>query len=139
FLGAAGFFYHHGVGWTANVTANLLIGAMSIVIGTRLWALAKQHSSITHAEVLGRALNSEPVRIVAAVVGILFTIPYIALQIKGAGMMVSVATDGQISYLWASLFFFVLVTGYTFLGGQRSVVWTEALQGLILLVFAVGL
>lgn len=139
FLGAAGFYYHHGVGWTANVTANLLIGTMSILLGTKLWRLAKQHNSITHAEVLARAFNSEAIRVIVALVGILFTIPYIALQIKGAGAMVASATDGQISFFWGSLFFFSLVTGYTFIGGQRSVVWTEALQGFILLIFALAL
>lgn len=139
FLGAAGFYYHHGVGWTANVTANLLVGAMSLFVGVRLWRLAKQHNSITHAEVLARVFNNEAIRMVVAIVGILFTIPYIALQIKGAGMMVESATNGQITYLWGSLFFFALVTGYTFIGGQRSVVWTEALQGFILLIFALAL
>lgn len=133
FLGAAGFFYHHGMGWTANVTANILIAAMSVIIGARLWRLASDRSAITHAEVLGRALNSEKLRVLVALVGIVFTIPYIALQIKGAGSLVATATNGDITFFWGALIFFLLVTAYTLIGGQRSVVWTDALQGFILL------
>ena len=41
FLGSGGFFYTHGVGFWAAGTWTLLVGAITYVIGTRIWAFRR--------------------------------------------------------------------------------------------------
>lgn len=49
FLGSSGFFYTHGVGFWAAGTWTLLVGAITYVIATRVWALDIQAPSrLTH-------------------------------------------------------------------------------------------
>ena len=47
FLGSGGFFYTHGVGFWAAGTWTLLVGAITYVIGTRIWALGKAFGYMT--------------------------------------------------------------------------------------------
>ena len=52
FLGSGGFFYTHGIGFWAAGAWTILVGAITYVIGSRIWALGKNFSYITPADLL---------------------------------------------------------------------------------------
>ena len=70
FLGSGGFFYTHGIGFWAAGAWTVLVGAITYVIGTRIWALGKTFGYITPADMLADFYESEAVRVaIAAVLG----------------------------------------------------------------------
>ncbi len=129
FLGSGGFFYTHGIGFWMAGTWTVLVGAITYTLGTRIWALGKKFGYITPADLLADFYESETVRIVVALVSVLFTIIYIQVQAAGLGYILSVATGDRISFELASLILLVVAAAYLMVGGLRAVYWTDVIQG----------
>jgi SSS family solute:Na+ symporter len=129
FLGSGGFFYTHGVGFWAAGTWTLLVGAITYVIGTRIWALGKAFGYMTPADLLADFYESEAVRVTVAVVSVVFTILYIQVQAQGLGYIINVASGGRISFELGTLILLMVAAGYLVAGGLRAVYWTDVIQG----------
>ena len=130
FLGSGGFFYTHGVGFWAAGTWTLLVGAITYVVGTRIWALGKAFGYMTPADMLADFYESEAVRVAVAVVSVVFTILYIQVQAQGLGYIINVASGGRISFEIGTLVLLVVAATYLMAGGLRAVYWTDVLQGI---------
>lgn len=129
FLGSGGFFYTHGVGFWAAGTWTLLVGAITYVIGTRIWALGKAFGYITPADMLADFYESEAVRVAVAIVSVVFTILYIQVQAQGLGYIINVASGDRISFELGTLILLVVAAAYLMAGGLRAVYWTDVIQG----------
>ena len=88
FLGSGGFFYSHGIGFWAAGTWTLLVGAITYVLGPRIWALGKAHRYITPADMLADFYESEAVRIAVAIVSS-FSPSHIQVQAQGLGYIIN--------------------------------------------------
>ena len=130
FLGSGGFFYTHGIGFWAAGTWTLLVGAITYVLGTRIWALGKAFGYITPADMLADFYESEAVRVAVAMISVVFTILYIQVQAQGLGYIINVASGGRISFEVGTLVLLVVAAAYLMAGGLRAVYWTDVLQGI---------
>ncbi len=130
FLGSGGFFFTHGIGFWAAGTWTVLVGAITYVLGSRIWALGKRFGYITPADMLADFYESESVRVVVAVVSVVFTILYIQVQAQGLGYILSVASGDRISFEVGTLILLVVAAGYLMAGGLRAVYWTDVVQGI---------
>ena len=129
FLGSSGFFYTHGIGFWDAGAWTVLVGGITYVLGSRIWALGKRFGYITPAEMLADFYESESVRVVTALVSVVFTILYIQVQAQGLGYIISVASNDHISYELGTLVLLVAAAGYLMAGGLRAVYWTDVIQG----------
>ena len=130
FLGSGGYFYTHGIGFWAAGTWTVLVGAITYVLGTRIWALGKAFRYITPADMLADFYESEGVRIAVAIISVLFTILYIQVQAQGLGYILSVASGERISFEVGTFILLVVAAGYLVAGGLRAVYWTDVIQGI---------
>jgi SSS family solute:Na+ symporter len=130
FLGSGGFFYTHGIGFWAAGTWTVLVGAITYVLGPRIWALGKAFAYITPADMLADFYESEAVRVVVAVVSVVFTILYIQVQAQGLGYIINVASGGRVSFALGTLILLAVAATYLMAGGLRAVYWTDVLQGI---------
>ena len=130
FLGSGGFFYTHGIGFWMAGTWTVLVGAITFALGTRIWALGKKFGYITPADLIADFYESETVRVIVAVVSVVFTLIYIQVQAQGLGIILSVATGDRIPVAWASALLLVVAAGYLMVGGLRAVYWTDVIQGI---------
>ena len=129
FLGSGGFFYTHGIGFWAAGTWTLLVGAITYVLGPRIWALGKAFGYITPADMLADYYESEAVRVSVAIVSVLFTILYIQVQAQGLGYIINIASGGRISFEVGTLILLLVAGTYLMAGGLRAVYWTDVIQG----------
>jgi SSS family solute:Na+ symporter len=129
FLGSGGYFYTHGIGFWDAGTWTILVGAITYVLGSRIWALGKAFGYITPADMLADFYESEGVRVLVAIVSVLFTILYIQVQAQGLGYILSVASGDRISFELGTLILLVVAAGYLIAGGLRAVYWTDVVQG----------
>jgi len=129
FLGSGGFFYTHGIGFWEAGTWTILVGAITYVLGSRIWALGKRFDYITPADLMADFYESEAVRVVVAVVSVLFTILYIQVQAQGLGYILSVASGDRIPFELGTLILLVVAAFYLAVGGLRAVYWTDVVQG----------
>ena len=130
FLGSGGYFYTHGIGFWAAGTWTVLVGAITYVLGSRIWALGKAFRYITPADMLADFYESEAVRILVAIISVLFTILYIQVQAQGLGYILSVASGDRIPFELGTLILLVVAAGYLVAGGLRAVYWTDVVQGI---------
>ncbi len=129
FLGSGGFFYTHGIGFWEAGTWTVLVGGITYVLGSRIWALGKAFGYVTPADLLADFYESEAVRVVVAIVSVLFTILYIQVQAQGLGYILSIASDGRIPFELGTLILLVVAAFYLAVGGLRAVYWTDVVQG----------
>lgn len=129
FLGSGGFFYTHGIGFWDAGAWTVLVGAITYVLGSRIWALGKKFGYMTPADMLADFYESEAVRVVTAVVSVLFTILYIQVQARGLGYILSAASGDRIPYELGTFILLLVAAGYLMAGGLRAVYWTDVVQG----------
>jgi SSS family solute:Na+ symporter len=103
------------------------------VIGRRVWLMGEKRGYITPPELIGDRFQSKPLRLIYLAVMVIFTLPYIALQPRGAGL----ALEGMlgIPYFTGAAIITAFVIVYVLLGGMRGIAWTDVLQGVMMLVF----
>lgn len=66
-------------------------------VGPKIWSKAKAKGYLTQADYLRGSYNSRTLDWLTAFFGILSLLPYIQLQITGLGIVISVATHGEIN------------------------------------------
>lgn len=129
FLGSGGFFYRHGIGFWVAGSWTLLVGAITYTYGVRIWTLGKRFGYVTPADMIADYFESESLRVVVAVVSVLFTILYIQVQAQGLGYILGAASGDRISFELGTAILLVVAAAYLMAGGLRAVYWTDVVQG----------
>lgn len=139
FLGFAGAGYR--IGYAHFVIMALGTGFAGIsfyLIGTKVWKWGKAHGAITPAELIYQKTGSHTLRWIFVIVMLLFTFPYLALQIVGAGYILENLTQGEIPYLSGAILLTLFTIVYVWIGGMQSVARTDLKQGLLMIVLMLG-
>ena len=132
FLGSNGYFYTFGpMYWTA-IAWNILFGLMYFGIGKKIWYMGRLNGYITPKDFFVHQYGSVPLGNIIAVVMLLFTIPYLQIQLSGGAYLIQVASGNQIPFALAALLFYVVIIIYVWAGGLRAVAWTDIFYGILL-------
>ena len=107
-----------------------------VIFAPRFWLAAKRWGFISPAEMLGARYGSAWVARAAALVGLVFLMPYCTTQMAGIGLLLSGVTGGEISLIEAVATGALLAAIWTLFAGLRSVAWTDAVQAVVMLVSA---
>lgn len=129
FLGSGGFFYTHGIGFWVAGCWTILVGAITYVFGTRIWALGKRFGYVTPADMIADFYESDLLRVVVAVVSVVFTLLYIQVQAQGLGYILSAASGDRIPVALGTAILLLVAASYLMAGGLRAVYWTDVIQG----------
>ncbi|HWI28747.1 MAG TPA: sodium:solute symporter [Stellaceae bacterium] len=133
FLGGSGFAYGKG----APAFYILCYGALAYIISYWLlppiWRYAKTHRLISQPDFFVRKYDSPTLGVIVALVGIVALIPYLVLQLKGLGIIVSTASYGAIGSTAAIWMGVVVVTAYVMISGVRASAWTAVIKDVLIL------
>lgn len=133
FLGQPGWAYAYGVPILWATMNGTMIAMMSFWLGPKIWQAGKEKNFLTQAQFLGVSYRSPALRGVVAVVSLVALIPYISVQIIGAGYVFRVTTQGRIPYWLGSLIAFSVVAIYVSKGGLRGISWVAVFKGIFML------
>ncbi|MBT3267293.1 sodium:solute symporter family protein [Candidatus Poribacteria bacterium] len=135
-LGGSGEGYHKGIGVFAlmpSISA-LVIPVVFFFIGTRVWALGKQHGYYTQIQFFRDRWNSNILGLLLFIVSIALLIPYLLIGVMGGGITLHNITAKAVPE-WVGA---VLVTGVVFayvcFGGMRGTAWANAFQTLVFMI-----
>jgi SSS family solute:Na+ symporter len=133
-VGLAGLTYRLGVG-ALGFELTYLCGLVLVVFfGPRFWLAGHRFDYLTHAQLLADRYQSRAVGIVAAILCLVFLIPYAAIQVMGIGYLLAGVSKGAIPLLAAMIIATGLALVWANIAGMRSIAWTDALQALVMLV-----
>ncbi|MFN0168825.1 MAG: sodium:solute symporter [Bryobacteraceae bacterium] len=127
FLGQPGWAYEHGVTIIANV--GVFIGLTGFWLGPKIWEAGHARGYMTQAQFLGDRYQSELLRGLVAVMGVIALVAYISIQMMGGGYVFEVTTEGHIPFWLGSLLAFGTVAIYVATGGLRAIGWVAVLKG----------
>ncbi|HUV08028.1 MAG TPA: sodium:solute symporter family protein, partial [Spirochaetia bacterium] len=103
------------------------------IVGSKILILSKQRGYVTPSDYIADRYGSPLLKALVSGIMILFTLPYISLQAIAAGKSLNSLVG--IPYLWGALLITLFVVLYVALGGLRSIVWTDLVQGLMMILF----
>lgn len=136
FLGFAGEGYKIGYAYYIMMALGTAFASLSfVIIGTKIWDLGKQKGYITPAELIYGETQNRPLAILFSATMIVFTLPYLALQIVGGGYILENLTSGDISYNLAIVLLTAFTILYVIIGGMQSVAKTDLKQGVLVILF----
>jgi SSS family solute:Na+ symporter len=139
FLGAPGWAYSRGAAAFYILGYGALGFAPLYFLGPRAARLGRAHGFVTQAEMVSARVRSPAVAGVMAAISVVAFVPYLALQMKGAGYVLSAVTRGAIPDWAGAALVYGVVLIYVLRSGVLGVGWTNTFQGLFMMVLAWGL
>ncbi len=136
FLGTPGWAYSRGAAAFYVFSYGVLGFAPWYVIGPRVARVGRAFGYVTQAELFAGRFKSTGLSVAIAIVSIVAFLPYIALQMKGAGIVFNAVTDGHVPIWVGALAAYSVVMLYVLKSGVLGVGWTNTFQGIFMLVIA---
>ncbi len=134
FLGFAGKAYDSGFGqYGIMAFGTAIMAIMFYVIGRKVWKLGKEKGYITPPELIGDRFNSTSLRLLFMGVMVVFTIPYLATQAIGAGLLIESVTSASVGWQIGAIFTMFVIMIYVLFGGMRGSGWTDVIQGVLMI------
>ena len=141
-MGVPDFFRAHGVGtWIFIGVTDVAMAFVVLWFGLRYRRIVAFEGIRTINELLRvRYKSALPSRVY--LVGIfLFLAPYVAIQIQGVSSLIGNLTPtGVPAWFWSAAMLMLIIT-YSYVGGLRAIVYSDVVQGLVLLgvIWIVGM
>ncbi|WP_010282292.1 sodium:solute symporter family protein [Bacillus timonensis] len=133
-VGLAGLTYRGGVGALGFEIIYFMGVSLVAFFGPRFWIVGKKYGYVTPSEMLGDRYNDKKVAAIISISSCIFLIPYSAVQLAGVGYLLEGITNGGISFTTGAILATVLALIFTYISGIRSVMWTDSLQALVMIV-----
>ncbi|MFH1762674.1 MAG: sodium:solute symporter family protein [Gemmatimonadota bacterium] len=136
FLGGPGWAYSRGAAAFYILSYGVLGMAPWYWVGPRAARVGRKYGYVTQAQLLVGRFPSRPLTALMAALTVLAFVPYITLQMRGAGIVIEAVTDGNIPlWLGAGLAYGIVIV-YVLSSGVAAVGWTNTFQGIFMLVIA---
>ena len=134
YIGLPGAYYRNGVSFF-GITGNIVLNATCMYfIGSRMWTVGKKFGFINATDLFAERYRSNAVCIIAMIISVASLLPYLGLQIRGAGLTLQGVTKDMISFETGLTYITLVVLVYVILGGFRSVIYNDVVQAVIMLV-----
>jgi SSS family solute:Na+ symporter len=136
FLGGPGWAYSRGAA-AFYIIAYGVIGIVPLYFfGPRAWRLGKRYGYVTQAELLADRFDSTFLSVMLAILSVVVFIPYLTLQMVGAGYVLNVISEGLIPFWAGAGVTYLVVLIYVYFSGVMGVGWSNAFQGLFMMIMA---
>lgn len=136
FLGGPGWAYSRG----AAAFYILAYGALGMApfywIGPRVAKLGRKHGFVTQAQLITGRFPSRNLSALIALLSLIAFVPYVTLQMRGAGIVIEAVTDGHVPIWLGSAIAYGIVIAYVLSAGAMAVGWTNTFQGIFMVVIA---
>lgn len=136
FLGGPGWAYSRGAAAFYILSYGVLGMAPWYSMGPRVARLGRAYGYVTQAQLLVGRFPSRFLSVLMAVLTVLAFIPYVTLQMRGAGIVIEAVTDGHIPLWLGAGVAYGIVLIYVLTSGVSAVGWTNTFQGIFMLIIA---
>ena len=136
FLGASGWAYSKGGPVLYILGYQPLIYVVSFYILPQMWELGQKYRLQTQADFFRARYGSERLEALVSLLGVVFILPYLQLQLTGLGIIMEVASFGRIPRTSAMVLSFGIVAAFVLNSGVRGVAWVSGLKDILLLFAA---
>jgi SSS family solute:Na+ symporter len=136
FLGGPGWAYSRG----AAAFYILAYGALGMApfywMGPKIAGLGRRRGYVTQAQLITGRFPSKGLSALIAVLSLIAFVPYVTIQMRGAGIVIEAVTDGHVPLWLGALVAYGIVIAYVLAAGAMAVGWTNTFQGIFMVVIA---
>jgi SSS family solute:Na+ symporter len=136
FLGGPGWAYSRGAAAFYILTYGVLGMAPFYWVGPRAASLGRRFGFVTQAQLLVGRFPSRALSAWVALLSLVAFVPYVTLQIRGAGIVIEAVTEGHVPLWLGALVAYGIVIVYVLASGAMAVGWTNTFQGIFMVVIA---
>jgi SSS family transporter len=132
-FGFTGQAYRVGFTWLAILHSMIAVVAGYLLFAPRLQRLSREQQFITPTDYVEFRFPSRALSALVALCFMIVLINYVLAQLKVMGLMVAGLSGGQVDAFWGVVVLAIIMMVYSTMGGMRSVAWTDAIQGAMML------
>ena len=139
FLGGSGWAYGKGAPAFYILAYGSIGFAISYFLLPVVWRIATRLQLHSQADFFVARFESPALGVLVSLVSVAALVPYLALQLKGLGIIVSETSYGAISAPVAVWIGATALVAYVIVSGVRGSAWTAVVKDIMILAAAVGL
>ena len=132
FMGHPGLVYRDGFQYAYASFYTITIPFTGVMFLKREWMLGKRFGYVTPGEMLADYFQGDAIRILTVLVALLFSIPYLGVQLGASGFLFNVLTDDMIGKDVGMWILSLVVLIYVATGGLRAVAYVDTMQCILL-------
>jgi SSS family solute:Na+ symporter len=139
FLGGSGWAYGKGAPAFYILCYGAVAYTLSYFLLPPVWRFATRHNLHSQADFFVAKYASRRLGVLVSLVSVAAILPYLVVQLKGLGILVSETSYGALSVsaaIWISV---AVLVCYVVTSGVRGSAWTAAVKDVMILAVAVGL
>jgi Na+/proline symporter len=134
FMGHPGLVYRDGFQYAYASFYVITIPFTGVIFLKRQWMLGKRYGYVTPGEMLADYFQGDMIRLLTVLVALLFSIPYLGVQLGASGFLFNVLTDGLVPEAFGMWILSLVVLIYVASGGLRAVAYVDTMQCILLAV-----
>jgi solute:Na+ symporter, SSS family len=140
FMGHPGLIYRDGFQYAYASFYAITIPFTGVMFLKRQWMVGKRFGFVTPGEMLSGYFQGDGIRILTVCVALLFSVPYLGVQLGASGFLFQVLTDGLVDKTFGMWLLSAVVFIYVASGGLRAVAYVDTLQCILLAggIIAIG-
>lgn len=132
FMGHPGLIYRDGFQYAYASFYAITIPFTGVMFLKRQWMLGKRFGFITPGEMLATYFHSDTIRLLVVLVALVFSVPYLGVQLRASGLLFNVLTDGMLDIESGMWLLSLVVIIYVTSGGLRAVAYVDTMQAILL-------
>jgi solute:Na+ symporter, SSS family len=136
FLGGPGWAYSRGAAALYIMSYGVLGIAPWYFLGPKAGRLGRRFGFVTQAQLVVGRFPSRVLSLLLAIVSVAAFVPYLMLQMSGAGIVFSTVTEGHVPFWLGAALAYAVVLTYVLTSGVSAVGWTNVFQGIFMLCIA---
>ncbi len=136
FLGGPGWAYSRGMAALYIIAYGTLGMVPLYFLGPKARRVGERFGFVTQAAMLAHRYDSKALSVLLAILSVAVFIPYLTLQMEGAGLILSTISGGLISQPVGAAIPYLVVLVYVLYSGVMGVGWTNTFQGIFMMVIA---
>lgn len=140
FMGHPGLVYRDGFQYAYASFYAITIPFTGVIFLKRQWILGKRFGFVTPGEMFAEYFRSDAMRILTVIVALVFSVPYLGVQLRASGFLFNILTDGMLGVEAGMWLLSIVVIIYVASGGLRAVAYVDTMQCLLLAggILAIG-
>ncbi|NNC68539.1 MAG: sodium:solute symporter family protein, partial [Gammaproteobacteria bacterium] len=141
FMGHPGLLYRDGFQYAYASFYAITIPFTGVMFLKRQWILGKRFGFVTPGEMLSNYFKSDVIRLLVVLVALVFSVPYLGVQLRASGFLFNVLTDGLLGVEMGMWMLSLVVIIYVASGGLRAVAYVDTMQAILLAfgIIAIGM
>ena len=141
FMGHPGLIYRDGLPYAYASFYAIAIPFTGVLFLKRQWMIGKRFGFVTPGEMLSDYFRSDSIRILVVIVALVFSVPYLGVQLRASGFLFNVLTDGMLDVNFGMWLLSAVVIIYVASGGLRAVAYVDTMQCVLLAggIVAIGI